>query len=149
MPQPAGDKDIEIPDDGRQSLKLNLVVVLQQQGQVLPRREGVAGQIEESIKRLIAADVHTVAFERQPEHTDDAQHARRRQHPQADPAANDADKQENGKSDDNVRPGAANDGVGQQAKGDGANEEEYPRFIILTQKIDHQHCRDEKVEEAL
>ena len=149
MPQPAGDKNIEIADDWRQALKLNLVVILQQQSQVLPRREGIAGQIEESIKRFIAADVHSVAFERQPEHADDAQYARRRQYPQTYPAANDANKQEDSKRNDDISPGPANDGISQQTKCDGADEEEYPRFIILTQKIDHQHCRNEKVEETL
>ena len=149
MPHPAGDKDVEVADHRRQPLEIDLVVVLQQQRQVLPRREGVACEIEEGIKRFVAADVHPVALQRQPEHADDAQHARRRQHPQADPAANNADKQEDGEGDNDIGAGPADDGVGQQTKGHRADEEEDPRLIILAQKIDHQHRRNKEVKEAL
>ena len=46
-PQPGRDKDIEVTDNRRQPLELNFVVVIQQQAEVFPRREGIAGQIEE------------------------------------------------------------------------------------------------------
>ena len=149
MPHPAGDKDVEIPDHRRQPLEGYLVVVLQQQRQILPRRKRIAGQIEEGIKRFIAADVHAIALKRQPEHSHNTQDASRRQHPQADPAANNADKQENGESDNDIRAGTADNGIGQQPKRHGAEQEEYPRLIILAQEIDHQHRRDKEIEKAL
>ncbi len=148
-PQPGGNKDIEVAHDRRKPLEVDLVVVLQQEREVLPRREGVAGKIEEGVKRFVTAHLQSVTLQRQPEHPDNAQHACRRQHPQRDPAANNADKQENSEGDDDISPCAAHNHVSQQAKGDGAHEEEDPAPAILAQKIDHQHGRNKEVEEAL
>ncbi|MNE57465.1 hypothetical protein D3C80_1524320 [compost metagenome] len=93
-PQPGRDKDIEITHDRGQPLEIDLVVILQQQPQVLPRREGITGQIQESVERFRAADIQAIAFQRQPEHADNAEHPGGYQHPQRDPAAHNADKQE-------------------------------------------------------
>ena len=57
-----------------------------------------------------------------------AKDACRRQHPQRDPTANNADKQENREGDNDVGAGAADDHVGQNAKCDGADQEEQPGF---------------------
>ena len=122
---------------------------MQQQCQVFPRREGIARQVEKRVKRLIARHVHPVAFQRQPEHPDNAKHACCNQHPQRDPAADDADKQEDGEGDDNVRARTAHNHVGQNAKRDGADQKEQPRFAVLAQEKDHQHRRNEEVEETL
>ena len=125
------------------------MVILQQQRQVLPRREGVARKVQERIERLIAANAHSVALQRQPEHPDNAQHACSGQHPQRNPAANNADKQEDGKRDYDIGARPAHNHIGQQTKRDGAHQEEQPRFAVLTQEINHQHGRNEEVEETL
>lgn len=39
--------------------------------------------------------------------------------------------------------------VGQETEGDGTHQEKQPGFAVLTQEKDHQHRRDEEVEEAL
>ena len=108
------------------------MVILQQQRQVLPRREGVARKVQERIERLIAANAHSVALQRQPEHSDNAQHACSGQHPQRNPAANNADKQEDGKRDNDIGPRPTHNHIGQQTKRDGTHQEEHPRFAVLT-----------------
>ncbi|OMP13489.1 hypothetical protein COLO4_01573, partial [Corchorus olitorius] len=70
-------------------------------------------------------------------------------HPERDPAADNADKQENREGDDDVRARTAHNHVGQDAKRDGTDQEEQPRFAVLAQEEDHQHRRDEEVEETL
>lgn len=70
------------------------------------------------------------------------------QHPQRNPAANNANKQEDSECDDDISASAADNHISQQAKGDRADEEKQPRFAVLAQKVDHQHRRDEKVKEA-
>jgi len=78
MPQPTGNKHVEVTPDWCQPLEIDFVIILQQQAEVLPRREGIAGQIEEGVKRLRAANIEVIALQRQPEHADNP--ANPRQH---------------------------------------------------------------------
>ncbi|MNY15661.1 hypothetical protein D3C86_1488860 [compost metagenome] len=122
---------------------------MQEQRQVFPRREGVAGEVQEGIKRLVTTHVHAIALERQPEHADDAKHPRCHQHPQRNPAADNADKQEDREGNDDIRTCPAYNHVGQQTERHRAHQEEQPRLAVLAQEIDHQHRRDEEIEETL
>ncbi|MNT60205.1 hypothetical protein D3C71_1887640 [compost metagenome] len=61
-PQPGRNEHVEIAHYRCQALEVNLVVVLQQQRQVFPWREGIARQVKEGIERFGTADVQAVAL---------------------------------------------------------------------------------------
>ncbi|MNH29464.1 hypothetical protein D3C79_896970 [compost metagenome] len=61
-PQPSRNEHVEITHYRRQSLEVDFVVVLQQQRQVFPWREGISRQVKEGVERFRAADVEAITF---------------------------------------------------------------------------------------